>query len=109
MDSPVIFDRLAESTTPHIEKTRLLGVEVATTESHLRETTAIFGYRSLFLLHHSNGFKFSVAQELSMSTRYDRTSCLNRHYNLLFSQLEALKQRVTALSRFNKSFLVESE
>ena len=71
MDSPVIFDRLAESTTPHIEKTHSLGVEVATTESHLQETTAIFGYCSLFLLHHSNRFKFSVAQELSMSTRYD--------------------------------------
>ena len=71
MDSPVIFDRLAESTTPHIKKTRSLGVEVATTESHLQETTAIFGYRSLFLLHHSNGFEFSVARELSMSTRYD--------------------------------------
>ena len=76
MDSPVIFDHLAESTTPHIKKTRLLGVEVATTESHLQETTAIFGYHSLFLLHHFNGFEFSVVHELSMSTRYDRTSCL---------------------------------
>ena len=107
MDTPVIFDRLAESTTPHINKTRSLGVEVATTESHLRETTAIFGYCSLFLLHHSNRFKFSVAQELSMSTRYDRTSCLTSITICSLANLRRLSSALLLSAASTKVFLLK--
>ena len=51
-----MLDRLGVSTIPHIEKTRSLGVDVATTQSHLRAMIAILGYLSRLDLHHSKGF-----------------------------------------------------
>ena len=39
-----MLDRLAEFTTPHIEKTRSLGVDVAVTQSHFLATLATLKY-----------------------------------------------------------------
>jgi len=75
MDFPLNLDRLAVLTSPQIEKTCSLGVEVPGMLSHFPARTATLGYLFLCTRHHSRGSNFRLTID-SVHIKYDKTSCV---------------------------------